>query len=67
MEMKVKGRRKRGTHKRRWLDRVKGGRKETGLSGEDVYDSGRLHGGVCHRASTPHTIYYCEYDEDKIR
>ena len=38
MEMKVQGRRKRGRPKRRWLDKVKDGTKENGLSGEEVYD-----------------------------
>ena len=38
LEMKVQGRRKRGRPKRRWLDKVKDGSKEKGLSVEDVYD-----------------------------
>ena len=38
MVMKVQGRRKRGTHKRRWLDKVKDDIKEKGLSADDVYD-----------------------------
>ena len=38
MEMKVQGRRKRGRPKRRWLDRMRDGIKEKGLSGEEVYD-----------------------------
>ena len=50
--MKVQGRRKRGRPKRRWLDKVKDDIKEKGLSADDVYD--QLHGGVCHRTSTPH-------------
>ena len=36
--MKVQGRRKRGRHKRRWLDKVKNDIKEKGLSADDVYD-----------------------------
>ena len=47
--MKVQGRRKRGRPKRRWLDKVK----------DDILVgwmcmTGELHGGVCHRTSTPH-------------
>ena len=38
MVMKVQGRRKRGRHKRRWLDKVKDDIKEKGLSADDVYD-----------------------------
>ena len=38
MEMKVLGRRKRGSPMRRWLDRVRDDIKEKGLSGEEVYD-----------------------------
>ena len=39
MEMKVQGRRKRGRHKRRWLDKVKDDIKEKGgLSADEVYD-----------------------------
>ena len=51
--MKVQGRRKRGRHNRRWLDRVK----------DDIKDRRRrtcttvLHGGVCHRTSTPRQSY----------
>ena len=37
-EMKVKGRRKRGRPKRRWLDRVRDDIKEKGLSAVEVYD-----------------------------
>ena len=33
--MKVQGRRKRGSHKRRWLDRVKDDIKEKGLMGRN--------------------------------
>ena len=36
--MKVHGRRKRGRPKRRWLDKVKDGIKEKGLSVDEVYD-----------------------------
>ena len=32
------GRRKRGRHKRRWMDKVKNDIKENGLSADDVYD-----------------------------
>ena len=46
MVMKVQGRRKRGRPKRRWMDKVKDDIKEKGLT--------ELHGGVCHRTSTPH-------------
>ena len=49
--MKVQGRRKRGRPKRRWLDKVKDAIKEKGLLADDEYV---LHGGVCHRTSTPH-------------
>ena len=52
MEMKVQGRRKRGGPKRRWLDRVRDDIKEKGLTAEEV--TSVLHGGVCHRTSTPH-------------
>ena len=38
MVMRVQGRRKRGRHKRRWLDKVKDDIKETGVSVDDVYD-----------------------------
>ena len=39
MEMKVQpGRRKRGRHKRRWLDKVKDDIKEKGLLVDEVYD-----------------------------
>ena len=44
MEIKVQGRRKRGIPKRRWLDKVK----------DDMKCTTVLHGGVCHRTSTPH-------------
>ena len=49
MEMKVRGRKKRGRPKRRWLDKVK-----------DIRDCWRrkcttvLHGCVCHRTSIQH-------------
>ena len=46
MEMTVQWRRKRGRPKRRRLDRVRDDIKEQGLS--------MLHGGGCHRTSTPH-------------
>ena len=36
--MKVQGRRKRGRHKRRWLDNVKDETKLKGLSADEVYD-----------------------------
>ena len=36
--MKVRGRRKRGRPKRRWLDKVKDDIKEKGLSADEVYD-----------------------------
>ena len=36
MEMKVQGRRKKGRPKRRWLDKVKDGIKEKGLSADEV-------------------------------
>ena len=35
--MEVQWRRKRGRHKRRWLDRWSGDIKEKGLSSEEVY------------------------------
>ena len=38
MEMKVQGRRKRGRHKRRWLDKVTDDIKEKELSAGDVFD-----------------------------
>ena len=38
MVMKVQGRRKRGRHKRRSLERVKDDINDNGLSKEDVYD-----------------------------
>ena len=44
MEIKVQGRRKRGIPKRRWMDKVK----------DDMKCTTVLHGGVCHRTSTPH-------------
>ena len=37
-EIKIKGRRKRGRPKRRWLDRVRDDIQENGLSGEEVCD-----------------------------
>ena len=37
MGMKVHGRRKRGRHTRRWLDKVKDDIKEKGLSADEVY------------------------------
>ena len=36
--MKVQGRRKRGRHKRRWLDKVRDDVKEKGLSADEMYD-----------------------------
>ena len=50
--MKVQGRRKRGRHKRRWLEKEKDDIKEKGLSGRKC--TTMLHGGICHRTSTPH-------------
>ena len=38
MEIKVQGRRKRGRHKRRWLDKVRDDIKEKGLSADEMYD-----------------------------
>ena len=38
MVMEVQGRRKRGSPKRRWLDKVKEDIKEKGLSADNVYD-----------------------------
>ena len=52
MVMKVQGRRKRGRPKRRWLDKVKDDIKEKGL--RLMMCMTELHGGVCHRTSTPH-------------
>ena len=52
--MKVQGRKKRGRHTIRWLDKVKDDIKEKGLSADEVYDRTCLHGGVCHHTSTPH-------------
>ena len=48
-------RRKRGRPKRRWLDGVRDDIKEKGLSGEST--TWVLHGGVCHRTSTPTKIW----------
>ena len=42
VEMKLRGRRKRGRPKRRWLDRVRDDIKEKGLSAEEVYDRATL-------------------------
>ena len=50
MAMKVQGRRKGGRPKRRWLDKVKDDIKDCRLM---VCMTG-LHGGVCHRTSTPY-------------
>ena len=41
MEMKVQGRRNRGRPKRIWLDTIKNGIKEEGLSADEVYDRDR--------------------------
>ena len=49
--MKVQGRRKRGRPKRRWLDKLKDDIKEKGPSAMKCTTV--LHGGVCHRISTP--------------
>ena len=55
MVMKVQGIRKRGRPKRRWLDKVKDDIKEKGLSASRLMMCTTvLHGGVCHRISTPH-------------
>ena len=50
--MNVQGRRKRGRPKRRWLEKVKEYIRDNGLSA-DMYTN-VLHGGICHRTSTPH-------------
>ena len=52
MVMKVQGRRKRGRPKRRWLDKVKDDIKEKDC--RLMMCMTELHGGVCHRTSTPH-------------
>ena len=41
MEMKVRGRNKRGMPERRWLDRVRYDIKQKGLSAEEDYDRAR--------------------------
>ena len=48
MAMKIQGRRTKGRPKRRWLDKVK--RRDCRL----MMCTTVLHGGVCHRTSTPH-------------
>ena len=53
MVMQVQGRRKRGRPKRRWLVKVKDDIKEKGLC-RLMMCTTVLHGGVCHRTSTPH-------------
>ena len=50
--MKVQARRKRGRSKGRWLDKVRDDIKEKGLS--LMKSTAVLHGGVCHRTSSPH-------------
>ena len=50
--MIVQGRRKRGRPKRRWLDKVKDDIKERDC--RLMMCMTELHGGVCHRTSTPH-------------
>ena len=50
--MKVQGRRKRGRHKRRWLDKVKDDIKAKGLSADEVYDRAMEAYFIC--TSTPH-------------
>ena len=40
--------------KRSWLDRVSDDIRKKGLSGQEVCDTIMLHGGVCHRTSTPY-------------
>ena len=50
MEMKAQGKRKRGRHKRRCMDRVRDDIKEKGLSGEEV----------CNRSTWKHMSSYIE-------
>ena len=50
MEIEVQGRRKRGTSKSKWLDRMTGDIKKKGLSGREC--TTELHGGVYRRTST---------------
>ena len=52
MKVGLQWRMKRGRPNRRWLDRVRDGIKEKGLSGRRCMTV--LHGGVCNRTSTPH-------------
>ena len=56
IKMKVKGRRKRGRSKRRWLDRVRM------ISNRMDWQRRKFmteqHGGLCHRTSTPHIYIY---------
>ena len=54
MVMKVQVRRKRARPKRSWLDKVKDDIKEKGC--RLMMCTTVLHGGVCHRTSTPHKI-----------
>ena len=50
--MEEQGRRKSGRPKRRWLDNVKDDIKERDC--RLMMCTTVLHGGVCHRTSTPH-------------
>ena len=50
--MKEYGRRNRGRPNRRWLDKVDDGIKEKGC--RLIKCTAVLHGGICHRTSTPH-------------
>ena len=54
MVMKVQGRRKRGSPKRRWLDKVKDDIKKKVPDCRLMMCTTVLHGGICHRTSTPH-------------
>ncbi|XP_068231918.1 uncharacterized protein [Palaemon carinicauda] len=42
MEMEVQGTRRRGRLKRRWMDCIKGDLRSKGLTGDEVWDRGRL-------------------------
>ena len=70
MEMKVQGRRKRGRHKRRWLDkeRMVSKRRDCPGGGSVGQPTTMLLGGVCHRTSTPpHTSGNDEEGEEMQR